>query len=237
MNYKFESEGKILYGVPYVAKINIEDDKLVKKYIETDIEMKSDGNVKVTGEYEADNYEIVEMRYGSFGMEEVSLYYLTYRNKLIDLGFQGDIDLENYIIDFLLGKINVVVLLKSIDEFILDKFEDEIQEIFKEHETNKKGIKTQKIENNIKFLNTVKEFIEYGNFNVQFNDYHFIFCSKCEKVNICLLAGNNLYMESGQYKLNIQSDKIKDKEILTDNGEYKKIEIEMIDNAKIILSR
>lgn len=233
MIFEFKSEGKILYGLPFVAKISLGDDNELKKdYFNFEIETNNEGEVFVKGEYEAENYDIVEIRLGCHVMEELPLYYLCYRNKLIDLGIIQDEKLETRIKLYLDNSMTICELLEEVNEITREEYAEEIEQIFNEQ----RGKSRIKREVSNKILEDIKEFVHGREWvNIQFNDYHAIINSTHEKINICQLFGDIAYIETERIKLSIQKNKIINYDILTESGSIVKIELDMEGNTKILL--
>ena len=235
MNFKFKSHGKIIYGMPYIAKLYVDMDMNLKRnFIECNAIISKDGDVEIETEYEANNFDIIEQRDGSFGPDTISTYNIAYRNKLIMLGEVSDLDLENKIIDFLIGNCNINILLESIDDLIKEKFEEEIQEILnKEREkvfTNKSN------KDYINIVSAIKKFLEDNKSIIsQFNDFHVIFESECEEIIMKFINDENIYVETKSFKVNIMLDKIQSYQAINSKYNYSQINILMTDGATITL--
>lgn len=233
MKYTFSTKGKIIYGLPYVAKVSLDIDRNLKKdFIENKADISIDGEVFVMCSYEAENYEIIEERYGSCGQDELATYSLAYRNKLITLGYVGDTHLENRIKLFLDEELQVHELLTEIDELIKEQFKTEIDEIFNLSET--KTITERK--GYIDIIQAITEFIKANEYiKVKFNDYHIIFNTDNEKIKIKFANDENIYIETETFKLNIRIDKIQDYDVINDKLKFEKITLTMKDGAIISL--
>lgn len=235
MKFNFETHGKIIFGMPYVAKIKLGiDNKLEREFIESNAIISSDGEVDIKIEYEAKNFEIIEERYGSCGPDVLSSYSVAYRGKLITLGEVGDKKLEEKIIKYLDKEMTIGILLQSIDEMIKEQFEDEINEILN---SQKEKIFTDKSNKNyIDVLAALKKFIKDNEYIIlQFNDFHVIFESECEKIMMQFINENNVYIETQSFKVNIMLDKIINYEAINSKYDYSRINIYMKDGATISL--
>ena len=233
MKFKFETMGKMIYGMPYVARIKLDiDNSLRKDFIEAKAHIDNNGDVKVVAEYEAENYEIIEERHGSCCPDELALYSLVYRNKLITLGEVSDKELVKNIELFLDKKLSIVELLSCIDELIKEQFENEINEILN---SEKENILTDKM-SYINIRTVLKEFVENNEYIIlQFNDFHVIFESECEKIIMKFINDNNVYIECSNFKVNIMIDKIENYEAFNSKYDFSKINIFMKDGATISL--
>lgn len=233
MNLKFETTGKLIFGMPYVAKISLDiDSKLKKEFIEANANISSEGEVNIKVEYEANNYDIIEERLGAFGADTLASYNIAYRGKLITLGEVGNVDLEDRIISFLEGNSTIGILLESIDDMIKEQFEEEIKEILN---SKKESICTDN-KNYINILSALKEFIANNEYIIlQFSDFHVIFESDCEKIMMKFINENNVYIECQSFKVNIMLDKIKNYEAINHKYDFSRINIYMEDGATISL--
>lgn len=239
MVFEYYSEGKILYGMPYVAKVSINKyiNELEYTYYEFEVSTNTLGDVEVFGDYEAENFDILQIRNGCFTMEDLPAYYLVYKNKLINLGLYQDERLEVQIKLFLTNCITVCELLDKIEDILKEQYSEEISEIFS-NESMKKGNSKTKRENNIQILKTIKEFVRYGReyVNIQYNDYYTITNSIHQKVRFCRLFDSNLYIETNDMKINLQEDKVINYDVLKQGKDIFKIEVDLEGEAKIIFS-
>lgn len=233
MDLKFETTGKLIFGMPYVAKISLDiDNKLKREFIESNVNITSEGEVNINLEYEANNYEIIEEREGAFGPDVLATYSIAYRGKLITLGEVGNLDLEDRIISFLEGNSTIGILLESIDDMIKEQFEEEIKEILN---SKKESICTDS-KNYINILSALKEFINNNEYIIlQFSDFHVIFESDCEKIMMKFINENNVYIECQNFKVNIMLDKIKNYEAVNHKYDFSRINVYMEDGATISL--
>ena len=233
MNFKFETTGKLIFGMPYVAKISLDiDSKLKKEFIEANANISSEGEVNIKVEYEANNYDIIEERQGAFGADTLASYNIAYRGKLITLGEVGNIDLEDRIISFLEGNSTIGILLESIDDMIKEQFEEEIKEILN---SKKESVCTDN-KNYINILSALKKFIENNEYIIlQFSDFHVIFESECEKIMMKFINENNVYIECQNFKVNIMLNKVKNYEAINHKYDFSRINIFMEDGATISL--
>lgn len=231
MRFTFSSAGRILYGIPYVAKIKIQGDKLIKEYIQSNPDISQEGDVCVLLKYEAENYEIIEERYGSCSPDTLASYSLVYRKRLITLGPVGDLKLEEKIKGYLKEEVSICELITGIDELIKEQYEEEINEIFKLNE--KKDNRDKKV---IEISNALEEFIKINELiQVMFNDYHIIFKSEVEKILMNFCNEENIYIETQSMKLNISLMKINNYEIFNEKDKFNKIILDMVDGATITL--
>lgn len=231
MNFTFSSMGKLVYGLPYIAKVTIDQEGfgLKKTYIVNEPKISSTGDVCVMIKYEAEKYEIIEERTGSCSIDSLASYNLVYRNRLITLGAVGDKKLEDNIYSFLNNEITVSKLLLNIDEDIKEHCKEEIEQIFNEESE-------KEMDNNIDIANTLKEFMEIHEYvQLIFNDYHIIFNSNDEKVLITFSNEENVYIETRSFKLNIKISKIDNFQVFNENRIYNKIILNMLDGATITL--
>ena len=233
MDFKFESTGKIIYGMPYVAKITLDVDSTLKKeFIECKADITTDGEVNVKAEYEANTFDIIEERLASCCPDVLASYSIAYRGKLITLGEVGCLEIEEKIKMFLEKEITIGVLLNSIDEMIRERFEDEINEILN---SQKETIFTDK-KNYINILSSLKTFLKDNEYMIlQFSDFHVIFESECEKIMMKFIDDNNVYIECQNFKINIMLNKIENYECMNSKFDYSRINIYMQDGATISL--
>ena len=231
MNFTFSSMGKLVYGLPYIAKVTIDQEGfgLKKTYIVNEPKISATGDVCVMIKYEAEKYEIIEERTGSCSIDSLASYNLVYRNRLITLGAVGDKKLEDNIYSFLNNEITVSKLLLNIDEDIKEHCKEEIEQIFNEESE-------KEMDNNIDIANTLKEFMEIHEYvQLIFNDYHIIFNSNDEKVLLTFSNEENVYIETRSFKLNIKISKIDNFQVFNENRIYNKIILNMLDGATITL--
>lgn len=237
MKFKFTSSGKLVNGLPFAAKIYFNEQEsfeLQREYIKSNISISNYGDVSVSAEYEANNFDIIEERYGSCNAILLSSYNLVYRNKLILLGASDNESLNNDIIDFLEGKISVIELLDNVDNQIKKEYKEEIEDIF-----NKENYeRVDKKKNTVLNINEVlKEFIEDNKYiNLIFNDYHIIFNSDEEKIIMNFINKDNIYIETKSFKLNIKINSIENFKVYNKKKKFNKIELYMTDGTNIILS-
>ena len=235
MKFTFTSSGKLVSGVPFVAKIFLSDEsyELQRKYIENTPSITHNGDVTVSVEYEAENYEIIEERYGSCNHYALGSYNMVYRNKLIMLGSSNDEVLQEKIMNFLEGKLSPSILLYNIDEDIKEQYKEELQEIFERDNFDKVDIRKNKL---LDISEALKEFIKDNKYiRIIFNDYHIIFNSNEEKIIINFSNDENIYIETNMFKLNIKIEAIDDYKIYNNKNKFNKIELNMTDGATIIL--
>ena len=231
MNFTFSSMGKLVYGLPYIAKVTIDQEGfgLKKTYIVNEPKISATGDVCVMIKYEAEKYEIIEERTGSCSIDSLASYNLVYRNRLITLGAVGDKKLEDNIYSFLNNEITVSKLLLNIDEDIKEHCKEEIEQIFNEESE-------KEMDNNIDIANTLKEFMEIHEYvQLIFNDYHVIFNSNDEKVLLTFSNEENVYVETKSFKLNIKISKIDNFQVFNENRIYNKIILNMLDGTTITL--
>lgn len=223
----FHSEGKMLFGMPYVAKLHINDYyEIEKEFMLCNPVIDKDGDITVDIEYSAENFDIIEERHGSCNQSISATYNLIYRKKIIQLGQTDDKDLEELIKKFLIKKISVCELLSGVDEVIKEQYEEDLDEIF--------GIYDKEIGINIG--DTIEQFIKDNELiQVRFNDFHMIFTSEVEKILMNFRNDDNIYIETQSMKLNITLSKIKTHETLTDNKKIDMIILDMNDGANITL--
>lgn len=233
MKFNFETHGKIIFGMPYVAKIKLGiDNKLEREFIEVMADIDADGEVNINIEYEAENFEIIEERLGSCGPDVLSNYSVAYRGKLITLGEVGQKELEQKIIRYLDNEMSIGILLESVDDLIKEQFESEINEILN---SQKEKIYTDK-KDYINILTVLKKFIEDNEYIIlQFSDFHVIFESECEKIMMKFINDNNVYVECQNFKVNIMLDKIQNYEAINSKYDFSRINIFMKDGATISL--
>lgn len=232
MNFIFSSTGKLVYGLPYVARVTIDNEGfgLKKTYIVNEPKISSTGDVCVMIKYEAEKFEIIEERTGSCSIDSLASYNLVYRNRLITLGAVGDKRLEEHIYSFLNNEITVSKLLLSIDDDIREHCKEEIEQIFNEEKESEMDI------NKIDIANTLKEFMEIHEYvQLIFNDYHVIFNSNDEKVLLTFSNEENVYVETRAFKLNIKISKIDNFQVFNENRIYNKIILNMLDGTTITL--
>lgn len=235
MKFTFTSSGKLVSGVPFVAKIFLSDEsyELQRKYVENTPSITHNGDVTVSVEYEAENYEIIEERYGSCNHYALGSYNMVYRNKLIMLGSSNDEVLQEKIMNFLEGKLSPSILLYNIDEDIKEQYKEELQEIFERDNFDKVDIRKNKL---LDISEALKEFIKDNKYiRIIFNDYHIIFNSNEEKIIINFSNDENIYIETNMFKLNIKIEAIDDYKIYNKKNKFNKIELNMTDGATIIL--
>lgn len=234
MEFNFKSTGKILYGIPYVAKIKSKGKELKKEFMKCSPSISKFGEVSTEITYEAENFEIVEERYGAGAQVQNCFYNLVYKNKLITLGpATNNEELENRILKFLNNELSVIELLSEVDEVIKKEYEKEILEIFNEFKDKKTNNKSKQIN----IINAVKEFIEINELiQVTFNDFHIIFNSEIEEVLMSFNNENMIYIETKSMKININLDRIKDYNVTTEEDRFIIIEIVMNDEATIKLT-
>lgn len=231
--FKFETHGKLIYGMPYVARIKLDIDSTLKKeFIETNANITSDGEVDIKLEYEAKDFEIIEERYGSCGPDVLGSYSIAFKGKLITLGESGNKDLEEKIINYLEDNFSIGILLNSIDDMIKDQFEDEINEILN---SKNETVSTDK-KNYIDILAALKKFIKDNeSIMLQFSDFHVIFESNVEKIIMNFVNENLVYVECKNFKINIMLDKIVSYEATNSKYDFSRINIYMRDGATITL--
>lgn len=226
MDFRFHSEGVMLFGMPYVARLTVNKyGEFQKEYILYNPKIDNKGNVVADIYYTAENFEIIIERYGSCSQEDFSTYNLVYRNKLIQLGSTDNEELKEIIRKFLLKKISVCELLNMIDEQIKEQYEAEIDEIFSLYAEDEIDLKT-----------ALQEFIDdYETIRVRFNDYHMIFLTPVEKIIMNFCNDDNVYIECENMKLNITLSKIQSHDIQIDNGNINMITLDMEDGTNIML--
>ena len=73
----FHSEGKMLFGMPYVAKLHINDYyEIEKEFMLCNPVIDKDGDITVDIEYSAENFDIIEERHGSCNQSISATYNL-----------------------------------------------------------------------------------------------------------------------------------------------------------------
>lgn len=235
MDFTFSSNGKLIFGVPYVARVTLDSEGfgLKKTYIVNEPKISANGDVCVMLKYKAEKFDIIEERYGSSSPDVLASYNLVYKNRHLTLGAVGDKKLENNIYSFLNDEIGVSTLLLSLDEDIKEQYSEEIKEIFKSENETEINIKDN---NMIDIYNTLNEFIMVNEYiKLIFNDYHLIFNSNDEKVLITFSNDENIYIETRSFKLNIKISRIDNFEVFNENMRFNKIILYMVDGATITL--
>ncbi|MGL5765418.1 MAG: hypothetical protein ACRCX8_07240 [Sarcina sp.] len=223
--FNFNTQTDISFGLPYVARVFYNNDNLIKKYIKSKIDVTEDGVVIVNCRYEADNYTILEIKEG--GADDLASYYFVNRSMLSFLGYAKDKHIENRIKSYLCNELSAVDLTTSIDEIMEESFEREAKEIFT-IDNKKEEINSHKQNNIIKMI---KEICEDA-VNIQCDFNYGIYSTRHERLNINYVDDNLIYIEDGNIKLAISSDKINNY-----NEQYNRLELFMKDNVKIIFNK